>query len=128
MIDPQQELFSAIKIALEQDGYTVYDGILPPDGTPYPFIYLGDCQQTDRELKNAVFGSVYPTVHVWSDNPRKRGTLSGMLLAIKNACRNIERTSNFTWNLRNVTQRIMADTSTKTPLMHGVIELEYQFS
>ena len=42
-MDPQQELFSALLLELKKqypDG--VYDTFLPPEGTPYPFIYLAD--------------------------------------------------------------------------------------
>ena len=40
MLDPQQELFSNIKKEIESLGYDVYDGFLPPENTPYPFVYL----------------------------------------------------------------------------------------
>ena len=59
MKDPQQEIFTAIKLDLERKGYKVFDGMLPPDKTPYPFIYLGDMQQIDDENKSAVFGNVF---------------------------------------------------------------------
>ena len=54
-MDPQQELFTKIKLELEKKGYSVYDGALPPLETPYPFIYLGDMQQIDDANKSAVF-------------------------------------------------------------------------
>jgi hypothetical protein len=128
MNDPQQELFSKLKKEIESLGYDVYDGFLPPDGTPYPFVYLGDCQQTDDANKSAVFGNVYQTIHVWSNTPLNRGTVSQMLLAIKNVCRGISHTDNFAWYVRNVNQRIIPDNTTKTPLLHGVIEVEFKFS
>ena len=128
MHDPQQELFTRVKLDLEALGYAVYDGFLPPDGTPYPFVYLGDCQQIDDANKNAVFGNVYQTVHVWSDTPRNRGTVSNMMLEIKTACRKIDHTASFAWSLRNVTQRIIPDNTTKSPLLHGIIEAEFAFS
>ena len=127
-MDAQQELFTKIKTDLEALGYSVYDGALPPDGTPYPFVYLGDCQQTDDANKSAVFGSVFQTIHVWHNNPRQRGTVSEMMLAIKTACRKIGHTDNFAWALRNPTQRILPDNTTKTPLLHGIIEAEFLFS
>lgn len=127
-IDPQQELFIAIKLALEALGYDVYDGFLPPEDTPYPFIYLGDFQQIDDANKSAVFGDVYPTIHVWSNTPNQRGTVSKMLLDIKTVCRKIEHTTNFAWSLRDVNQRILADNTTKTPLLHGVVEAGFKFS
>lgn len=127
-IDPQQELFSQLKLNIEGKGYAVYDGFLPPENTPYPFVYLGDFQQTDSANKSAVFGFVYPTIHIWSDTPKKRGTLSKMLLDIKTVCREIEHTKNFAWMLTGMNQRIIPDNTTKTPLMHGVIEPTFKFS
>ena len=50
-MDAQQELYSALLMALKtkfkDTGIDVYDTFLPPDGTPYPFIYLGDNQVVD---------------------------------------------------------------------------------
>ncbi len=127
-IDPQQELFTALKLGIEAKGYAVYDGFLPPEGTKYPFVYLGDFQQIDDENKTAIFGDVYPVIHIWHNNPNQRGTMSEMLLNIKTVCRSIKHTANFAWNVRGLNQRILPDKSTKTPLMHGVIEPHFYFS
>lgn len=62
-MDPQQELFSALLLELKKqypDG--VYDTFLPPEGTPYPFIYLADSDLNDRANKTAVFGTVSQTI------------------------------------------------------------------
>ena len=127
-IDPQQELFSKLLTEIKSLGYDVYDGYLPPDGTPYPFVYLGDFRQSDRANKTAVFGTVYGTIHVWSNTPKNRGTVSKMILESKKICRKIEHTENFSWYVRNMEQRIIPDTTTKQPLLHGVIEPEFGFS
>lgn len=82
-MDPQQELFTKLLTEIKSLGYDVYDGFLPPDGTQYPFVYLADSQQIDEANKTAVFGSVHQTIHVWCDNPKRRGTVSKMLLSIK---------------------------------------------
>ena len=127
-MDPQQELFTTLKLELEKLGYGVYDGFLPPEDTLYPFIYLADSHLIDDANKSAVFGNVYQTVHIWHNNPKQRGTVSKMLLAIKNTARKIDKTDNFSWFVINIDQRILADTTTKTPLLHGVLELEFKFS
>lgn len=127
-IDPQQEIFSKLLTEIKALGYDVYDGYLPPDGTPYPFVYLGDFRQSDKANKTAVFGTVYGTIHVWSNTPKNRGTVSKMMLEIKKMCRKIEHTENFSWYVRNIEQRIIPDTTTKQPLLHGVIEPEFGFS
>ena len=127
-VDPQQEIFSRLKKDITEKGCAVYDGFLPPENTPYPFVYLGNFQQTDSANKNAVFGSVYAMIHVWSDSPRSRGTVSAMLLDIKTICRQIEHTDNFSWLVQSMTQSIMEDTTTKSPLLHGVVQVNFLFS
>lgn len=127
-MDPQQELFSELLLKMKELGYDVYDTFLPPKGTPYPFIYLADSQQTDTPNKTAVFGNVSQTIHIWHNNQRQRGTVSKMLLDIKKICYKLEHTENFAWMVRNVNQRILPDNTTKTPLLHGLLEVEFKFS
>lgn len=127
-MDPQQELFAALLTAIQTLGCDVFDGYLPPKGTPYPFVYIGEVQQVDEANKNAVFGKVHATVHVWHNTPKQRGTVSQMLLNIKTACRNLRYTQGFSWDVRNIDQRILPDDTTETPLLHGVLDMEFQFS
>lgn len=134
-IDPQQELFTAYKLALEAMGYAVYDGELPPEksednpeGAEYPFIYLGDFRQSDQMLKNAVMGNVYPTINVWHNNTKQRGTVSKMLLDIKWVVYNLNKTKNFSWLVQSCETRIIPDNTTKTPLLHGIVEAGLKFS
>lgn len=126
-MDPQQELFTKLLLEIKKLGYDVYDGELPPEGTPYPFVYLGDSQQTDTANKTAVFGQVFQTIHVWHNNPKNRGTVSGILLAVKGVCRNVRNTDNFLWCLKNMEQRILPDDTAKSPLLHGIMEAEFKF-
>lgn len=128
-MDPQQELFTKLKLSIEAEGFDVYDGFLPPDGTPYPFVYLGESQLIDdANNKTAVFGFVHQTVHIWHNDPRQRGTVSSMALTIKQAARGIEQTTNFNWHVRGVDQRILPDNTTKQPLLHGVVDIEFYFT
>lgn len=127
-IDPQQELFARLLGDIGEIGYDVYDGFLPPDNTPYPFVYLADSLQIDDANKTAVLGNVYQTIHVWHNNPKQRGTVSKILSNLKILCRDLEHTKSFAWDLRNVDQRLLADTTTKQPLLHGVLEVEFKFS
>ena len=128
-MDPQQELFTAILVELRKRyPDQTYDTFLPPEGTPYPFIYLADNQQVDVQNKTAIFGNVSQTIHVWHDNPRQRGTVSQMMLDVKRICYSLEHTEQFAWMITNVTQRILPDNTTGQPLMHGILEIEFSFS
>lgn len=126
--DPQQELFSKLKIDVEALGYAVYDGMLPPEDTPYPFVYLGDNSQTDSDTKSAVIGRVHQVIHIWHNSPRQRGTVSKMMLDVKKVSRNVGRTAHHSWDARNINSRITPDNTTKTSLLHGVVEVDFYFT
>lgn len=126
--DPQQELFSRLKIRLEALGYAVYDGVLPSENTPYPFIYLGDSSQSDSETKSAIIGAVHQVIHVWHNNTRQRGTVSKMMLDIKKVLRAIGRTAHHSWSVSGISSRIIPDNTTATPLLHGVVEGDLKFT
>ena len=126
-MDAQQELFIALRNSIAQE-YSVYDGYMPPEDTPYPFVYLADSQMIDSPNKTKINGRVFQTIHVWHNSPMKRGTVSAMMLNIKNIARSIKATTNFHWMVRSVDQRILADNTTKKPLLHGVVEIEFYFS
>lgn len=128
-MDAQQELFSTIKESIKKRGYDVYDCGLPPDKTPYPFVYLGDVQSSDDEFKSSeTAGTVNMTIHIWSNNPKKRGDLSDMISNIKKICRNIKETNSYSWFVNNLVSRIIPDNTTKEPLIHGVIEVSFRYS
>ena len=75
-----------------------------------------------------MIGNVTQTIHVWHNDPEKRGTVSSMLLKIKEICTRLEKTGNFDWILTSINTRILPDTTTKQPLLHGVIEAVFKFS
>jgi hypothetical protein len=127
-IDPQQELFTAYKLSLEAMGYKVFDGGLPPKDTEYPFIHLGEFRQSDQMLKNAVIGTVYPTINVWHNDEKQRGTVSKMLFDIKWVICTVSDTAGFSWLPVSLDSRIITDRTTKTPLLHGIVEAGVKFS
>lgn len=127
-IDPQQELFTAYKLALEAMGYKVFDGGLPPEDTEYPFIHFGEFRQSDQMLKNAVIGTVYPAINVWHNDEKQRGTVSKMLLDVKWVICTIDRTAGFNWLPVSLDSNIITDNTTKTPLLHGIVNAGVKFS
>lgn len=127
-MDPQQELFTALLTRLRNSGYTVHDGHLPSSHTTYPFIYLADNQVNEIPTKPYVIGEVTQSIHVYHNDVLKRGTLSVMLIDIKNIARSIHETNSFGWALVEVNQTILPDDTTDQPLIHGVIEARFKFS
>ena len=126
-MDPQQELFTELLLRLKALEYDVYDTFLPPEARR--ILHLSGRQPADGYSdQKCVVGNVYQTIHVWHNNPRQRGTVSGILLDIKEICYRLEHTANFAWMVQNMNQRILPDNTTKTPLLHGLLEVEFKFS
>ena len=132
-MDSQQELFSALLVKLKKEfeskGVNVYDTFLPSEGTPYPYVYIGNSQLVDDYgNKTMILGSITQVVDVWHNNHRKRGELSEIMMIVKNVARQINRTNNFAFQIKDINQRILPDTSTSEPLMHGVLELDFRIT
>lgn len=132
-MDSQQELFIALKVQLEKalksKNVNVYDTFLPSEGTSYPYVYIGNSQLVDDYGNKAmILGTITQVVDVWHNNPRKRGELSEIMMIVKDVARQISRTSSFAFRISNINQRILPDTSTSEPLMHGVLELDFRIT
>jgi len=127
-MDPQQELFTELKLKIESLGYDVYDGSLPAENTPYPFVYLADSWQNDTANKTAIHGYVTQTIHVWHNDTKQRGTVSEMMLGIKQTAYKLEHSNSFAWNIQEISQRIISDNTTKEPLLHGILTVKFYFS
>lgn len=129
-MSPQQELFSQFRVALEKAfPGRVYDGDLPPEGTPYPFIYIGTTQDsTSYQVKGGFFGKVNIAIHVWTNNVRARGDLSSLLFAIRRIGRSVDFTSSYGWCMSGSDEDILPDnTTTSEPLMHGILNFEFKY-
>lgn len=131
-MDAQQELFTALReVCVNLFGeQNTYDAFLPPTDVPYPFAYIADAIQYEDDVKSGDIGDVTITVHVWHNNPRERGRVSGWLMAIKERAKQISETTNYGWTFRAnaSTENILPDNTTRTPLLHGVLELRFKFS
>lgn len=132
-MDPQQELFTGLLLALkahfEPKGVMVYDGELPPEGTPYPFIYLAGTRQNDRGTKSQKVGVVNQHIDFWHNNPRQRGTVSQLMLEAKQICWGFKETANFKWSAKDdMDQNIIPDGTSGKKLLHGYLSAQFDFS
>lgn len=121
-MDAQQRIFTYLLQELRKK-YDVYDGALPPEGTAYPFIYLGENQSIDTIYKGCYGDTVYQTIHVYHNNLKQRGTLSAIIEDVKDVCRDSEDKG---WLLSSCSSQILPDDTTKQPLMHGVINVTFR--
>lgn len=127
-MDAQQELYTTILVRLRET-FDVYDGALPPEGTPYPFVYMGDVTDSDdyrtKDKGITPWGRTDIRVHVWHNKVTERGTLSEIVRQVKDVLRSITKTTGYEWEVRYLTSNILPDNTTKAPLLHGVIDATY---
>lgn len=127
--DPQQEVFTSLLVKLKSElDCPVYDGVLPPKGTPYPFVYLGISDTFDRQLKGTVVCTVNQTIHIYTDDLSQRGLFSELCLKVKQIIRGLTRTENYGVSVMNLEQHILLDNTTSTPLLHANIQVNYHCS
>lgn len=122
-MDEQQTLFTYLVETLSKS-YDVYDGMLPPEGAAYPFIYIGENQYMDDLYKGSVGATITQTIHVYHNNVRKRGTMSKIIADIKAVCREMEESAG--WLLTSCSAQILPDSTTSEPLLHGVIDVTFR--
>lgn len=125
----QQEYFMALRQALKEAGYDVYDSMLPPDRTPYPFIYLAGSWQNPSDIKCGNLGMLTQIVQVWG-TAQMRGTISDLCGEVLNIANAIEQTEHYAYKVRlnETEQQILNDSTTNTPLMQGYTSLRVGYS
>lgn len=129
MYSPQQEIFTLCRQkAVEVIGESNTYDYIPPEGTNYPFIFIGEAFSQDEDNKSAVFGKVQQTIHIYHNDYKKRGTTAKLISELKYKLREVTKTPHFFISISNITDQILPDKTTKTPLLHGIIEVEFKFN
>lgn len=125
--EPDQELYDEVFKICQGLGYNVFT-YLPPDKTPYPFVYIGESQELPSATKSILVGTIQLSIHIYGLHS-KRKQISDMKGTIMQQLRKFRQSRNFNWKiLNNNTQpQMLQDTTTNTALWHCVIPLEMQF-
>lgn len=126
MKSPQQAIFDAVYAASLRLGYATYD-YLPARDAAYPFVFVGEQFDQDMQTKTNLYGRVQQTIHLYHSY-RKRGELTAMMDALKVELRRLKRVEGFSLVCRNISARTLIDDSTTDTLIHGIVEVEFQFN
>lgn len=123
---PQQQIYDVVFLVAYNLGYSVFD-YLPAKDAAYPFVFVGEQFDQDRLTKTSVYGRVQQTIHIYHTH-RKRRELTTMMDAIKAECRRLKRTENFYLSVKDIRAQTLPDTTASEPLVHGIIEIDFQFN
>ncbi len=126
MIDPYQEIFEKIIELSNESGYATFD-YLPDESQEYPFVYVGYQQNIDRITKTRFLGKTHIQLDVYAEHNR-RFEVSRILNDLLNVIQHHRKTTHFTYTVVNSESQIVGDNTTDIPLIHGILELEIQYS
>lgn len=126
MKSPDQQIYDELfKISLKL-GYDTYN-YLPPEGTEYPFVFIGEQISTDSVNKTMVIGEVMQRIHVYGDKDKRR-QVTDMMNNLIYQIRKITHTDTFYISIKSLRKQILLDTSTNETLLHGLIEIDFKFN
>lgn len=105
-------------------GYTTVDHIDPNEELNYPFVFVGEqFEQPEFGNKDIVDARTQITLHFWHNDHRQRGTLTQMMNEVEERCVRLNSTNNLYLVFLNKDTQMLSE----TPLMHGILEVEYKY-
>lgn len=119
-MNPEQQIFTDIRMLMVGifGSDKVYD-YNPPEGTPYPFVRVGEVFKQNRRLhKQNLDGDMQVSLHFWHDNSRQRGTFTQMMHDAE-----VSLIEQFGVRGEDINTRVMDDNTTSVTLLHGILEI-----
>lgn len=126
MKSPQQSIYDALFQVSLSLGYATYP-FLPAKSANYPFVYVGEQFDTDKNTKSVIYGDVITRLHIYHDY-RKRSELTGMMDKLKKEIRKLKSADGFYIRIKNINAQTLLDTSAADTLYHGIVEVEITFN
>ena len=119
-MNPEQQIFTDIRRVMVnlfgQD--KVYDYI-PPEGTPFPFIRVGEVFKQNRRIhKQDLDGDMQVSLHFWHDSTRQRGTFTKMMYDAE-----VALIGEYGVRGEDINSRVVEDNTTAVTLLHGILEI-----
>lgn len=126
--NPQSVFLHVRKTAIELFGEDmVFDGELPPEGTPYPFVYIAEQDSQDLFIKDGDFQNVHQTIRFYHDDTSQRGTLDAMLYSLRMTLKKRVVYNNTSIAFANSTQSISPELlPSGLKLSHGTLEIDFR--
>ncbi|GAP04944.1 DUF3168 domain-containing protein [Fructobacillus tropaeoli] len=125
MSNPYNEIFQTVIKLSKKKGYDTFD-YLPDENQSYPFVFVGNQQNTDIPTKGRTLGTTHIQVDVYAEFNHRSEVLN-IMDDLQATVINYQHTDNFKYQVTNTNQQMIADQSTDIPLWHGVLELDIQY-
>lgn len=116
---------AAIKAEFEKvSSVPVYNFWIAPEEVKKPFISIGTVSEGGTTLKGGTSEEVTIGFHCWSTRLDRRMEMSQILTTLEDIARRLV-IDGLSLCLTSSTRRILTDTTTTTPYLHGVVFLDF---
>jgi len=126
MKSPDQQIYDEVFKISQRLGNDTYS-YLPPSGTKYPFVFIGEQIENDVANKSTITGEVTQYIHIYDVKEKRRRVTDIMNDLIRDA-RKARHTDTYYIYIKEVRKQMLLDTSTSETLWHGVIEVDFKFN
>lgn len=124
---PDQQIHDELIKRSSQLGYKTFL-FLPPLGTFYPFVVMGEVYLLPQATKSYLIGDVEVTMSVWGDKSNRK-LVSDMIGNLMREFSTIKRIENTDWQMiyNQSDSNISKDNSTEDTLYRGDLSLHFRF-
>lgn len=122
----ESRIVEALKEEIEKAGIlkAFYTWWVAPEDADLPYGSIGSASTTSQRLKGGCTSTVQLSVHVWHDQMEKRREVSQLMAKITTIAARLE-IPGVSLLVTSSDQRILTDTTTSTPYLHGVLYLDF---
>lgn len=122
---PMTSLYIHVRKAVASviDEKDIYE-YLPGGEASYPLCYMGEVMQDDIATKWWHGANVSFSLHFYTDKIKEKGSFYNL---IGNCLMEIKRSKKSGFKLKNPHIMISGDNTTDKLLLHGILELEFEF-
>lgn len=126
MKSPEQDLFDTMFSLSLSKGYRTFD-YLPAAEESYPFVYIGNQFETGRYTKAHAFGNIVQRIIIYHTH-RNRRDMTTMLDELRKGMMGVREGRDNYLTFKRANSQVLIDRSTGTPLLQGIIEVEYRYN
>lgn len=125
MNNPYSELRDTCLLLAEKLGYKAYEYL--PSMASYPFVFVGEQFNTDKQMKLRTIGQSNIILHVYHyHNERKEA--EEMLFQLNKALHELDRSEHFSWLVNSSATQTFFDGEVKgTATVHCVLDITLNF-
>lgn len=123
--NPYNEIFQKVIELSQKQGYDTFD-YLPDENQSYPFVFVGNQQNTDIPTKDRTLGTTHIQIDVYAEF-NYRSEVADIIDDLQTAIASNDTTEHFKYRVTNTSSQMIPDRTTDIALWHGILEMDVRY-